>query len=118
MLLLEDKEWSAWSDREIARKCAVSNNFVSSLRPSLSSDDSEKQHTYTDKHGTTTTMNTANIGKSKREPLENESPKAWHGEVGQERRKDEKGRPRNFAESPTKSRLGRQGVGIQYLPPP
>lgn len=31
--LLEDPEWSQWSDGEIARKCAVSQPFVSSLRP-------------------------------------------------------------------------------------
>ena len=39
MTILEDKAWSGWSDREIARKCGVSNNFVSELRPYLSSDD-------------------------------------------------------------------------------
>ena len=30
--MLEDSEWSAWSDREIARQCGVSNTFVSNLR--------------------------------------------------------------------------------------
>lgn len=61
MVLLNDAEWSKWSDREIARRCGVSHNFVSSLRPSLSSDDSEPR-TYTTKHGTVAKMETAKIG--------------------------------------------------------
>ena len=63
LTLLNDAEWAGWSDREIARRAAVSHNFASSLRPasSLSSNDSER--TYTTKHGTVATMNTAAIGK-------------------------------------------------------
>jgi len=65
MRLLEDAEWGQWSDREIARRCGVSHNFVNTTRSSLSSDDSEESdRTYTTKHGTTATMNTSNIGKS------------------------------------------------------
>jgi hypothetical protein len=30
--LLADPEWTAWSDREIARTCIVSNNFISAQR--------------------------------------------------------------------------------------
>ena len=42
--LLRDSEWCQWSDREIARRVGVSNNFVSTLRPqSLSSDDNAPQ---------------------------------------------------------------------------
>jgi DNA adenine methylase len=33
--LLRDEEWSQWSDREIARRCGVSNDFVSRLRKSI-----------------------------------------------------------------------------------
>jgi hypothetical protein len=61
MTLLNDAEWSKWSDREISRRCAVSTDFVSRLRSSLSSDDSDR--TYATKHGTVATMNTAAIGK-------------------------------------------------------
>jgi hypothetical protein len=77
MRLLDDPEWSAWSDREIARRCAVSNQFVSNLRPapSLSTDDSEPvPRTYTTKHGTVATMNTARIGSTPR-PVD--PPPAW-----------------------------------------
>lgn len=35
MRALDDAEWSQWSDREIARRCAVSNQFVSNIRAEL-----------------------------------------------------------------------------------
>jgi hypothetical protein len=63
MTLLEDEHWSKFSDREIARRCGVGNKFVGDVQRSLCSEHSEK--TYTTKHGTVATMNTANIGKSK-----------------------------------------------------
>lgn len=63
--LLADPEWGKWSDREIAKRCCVSNNFVGDMRRSLSSDDSEKEsvrdrpaRTYTTKHGTVAEMKT------------------------------------------------------------
>jgi hypothetical protein len=34
--LLKDEEWKAWSDREIAKKCAVSQPLVSAIRKELS----------------------------------------------------------------------------------
>jgi hypothetical protein len=71
--MLNDSEWQKWSDREIARKCAVGHQMVGSLRPKSSLDDSsseKSQRTYTTKHGTISTMETENIGKSEsvREP--------------------------------------------------
>lgn len=67
MALLNDDEWSQWSDREIARRCAVSDYLVRDIRKSLTaisrSDEGEQPRIYTTKHGTTATMNTANIGK-------------------------------------------------------
>lgn len=66
MMLLNDSEWSRWSDREIARKCGVSHMTVNRIRQeSLSQSDSEPR-TYTTRHGTVATMNTGNIGR--REP--------------------------------------------------
>jgi hypothetical protein len=35
MTLLRDAEWSQWSDREIARRCAVTHPFVATVRASL-----------------------------------------------------------------------------------
>jgi len=62
-MLLEDPEWSKWSDNEIARRCAVSPSTVGTVRRSLSKLDSENARTYTTKHGTISTMSTTNIGK-------------------------------------------------------
>ncbi len=36
--LLADEEWSQWSDREIARRCRVSDKFVAKQRPPVSAD--------------------------------------------------------------------------------
>ena len=74
--LLEDDEWGRWSDNEIARRCQVSQPFVSGLRSSLItiiSDEPADERTYTTKHGTVATMNTANIG-SKFAAAEDEAP--------------------------------------------
>jgi len=61
LVLLNDAEWSAWSDREIAKLCHVSHQMVCNHRPSLSTVDSEKpaERTYTTKHGTEATMDTS-----------------------------------------------------------
>ena len=64
--LIEDPDWSQWSDREIARKAAVSHDFVSRLRRSLATNDGDKKTInvkYTDRWGNESIMNTANIGK-------------------------------------------------------
>jgi hypothetical protein len=67
LTLLNDEEWSRWSDREIARRCAVSHEFVRRLRPesSLSTVDSEAERQFVTKHGTPATMQTAKIGHSR-----------------------------------------------------
>lgn len=38
-VLLEDSEWTGWSDREIARRCGVSHEFVRQVRPQVSTVD-------------------------------------------------------------------------------
>ena len=65
LAMLEDTEWSGWSDNAIAKACHVSHTFVSNLRHVTCNVASEKptEKTYTTKHGTTATMDTANIGK-------------------------------------------------------
>jgi len=69
LMLLQDEEWGKWTAREIARCCAVSHDFVSRLRGSLSSDDSEPaSRTYRDRHGNVTQMDTARIGRRPAEP--------------------------------------------------
>ena len=71
--MLEDEEWSKWSVSKIARQGKVSRPFVYKIMEEnshLLTFTSER--TYTTKHGTTTTMNTTNIGKGK----QTESPPA------------------------------------------
>lgn len=63
--LLNDPEWSAWSDREIGRHCRVDGKTVAALRPAAMTAEfrSEPQaRTYTTRHGTTATMDTSKIG--------------------------------------------------------
>ncbi len=78
--LLDDAEWGAWSDNELARRCAVSVSFVGDVRKAHYSPTivtNPQQRTVTTKHGTTTTMNTANVGK-KATPAEPEKSAAPH----------------------------------------
>jgi hypothetical protein len=62
LTLLNDEEWSAWSDREIARQCAVSQPFVSKLRSSIT-DNVIGERVYQTEHGTFATMDTSGIGR-------------------------------------------------------
>jgi hypothetical protein len=54
-----------WSDREIAKRAAVSHEFVRRLRPvpDVTVNVDSEARTYTTKHGTVAKMNTAAIGK-------------------------------------------------------
>jgi hypothetical protein len=64
--MLEDAEWSRWSDNKIAQQCGVSQPFISSIRSSLITVISDKpERTYTNKQGKPARMKTARIGKSK-----------------------------------------------------
>jgi hypothetical protein len=70
--LLNDPEWAQWSDREIGRRCGVHNETVAARRRVTDGNrQSDPQRpatrTYVDKHGNTSTMNTAGIGR-RREP--------------------------------------------------
>ena len=63
-VILKDEQGRQWSDRDIAKRFGFANSFVSKMRQSLFSENSENpaERTYTTKHGTTAVMNTANIG--------------------------------------------------------
>lgn len=66
MTMLQDDEWKQWSDGEIARQCRVSQPFVSKERRDVTQNVlSEKptERTYTNKHGSQSTMKVAAIGK-------------------------------------------------------
>ena len=56
-------ESSQWSDREIARRCSVNHQTVAKVRRDLTGEIASER-TVTTKHGTVTTMQTANIGSA------------------------------------------------------
>ncbi len=63
LTLLNDAEWSAWSNREIGRRCPVDDKTVAKLRETLTAEIRSDSRIYTTKHGTVAVMNTAAIGK-------------------------------------------------------
>jgi len=71
-MMLSDREWSAWADRDVARRCGVDHKTVANCRASLGNFPSEKpesdtvERTYRTKHGTKAKMNTRNIGRGKK----------------------------------------------------
>jgi hypothetical protein len=77
--LLRDDEWGGWSSNRIAKQCGVSHTFVDKLKSSLATDASEKptERTYTTKYGTTATMNTENIGRTRVEPELDTEETSW-----------------------------------------
>lgn len=67
LTLLNDPEWSQWSDREIARRCFVGNQMVSHLRKSICvnhTDTKLNKERKVQRGKQTYTVNTANIGKT------------------------------------------------------
>ena len=63
--LLNDTEWSQWSNREIARIAGVDEKTVRNLRPELTAENPQSD---TRKGADGRIINTANIGKLKAEP--------------------------------------------------
>lgn len=62
--LLEDSEWSQWSNREIARRCAVSEYMVRAMRPDTAIKSQYDRKFIHPKTGEPTRMNTSNIGNN------------------------------------------------------
>lgn len=67
---LSDAEWSKCSNREIAKRCAVSHPFVAEVRRHLSletlpltASECTPNRTYNARHGTPVGMNKSSIGK-------------------------------------------------------
>ena len=65
MVLLNDPEWSKWSNREIARQCAVSEWMVRDARGSICENLADSSRTVT-RGGTTFQQQTANIGAAQK----------------------------------------------------
>lgn len=70
LTLLNDEEWAKWSDREIARRCAVHHTFVSKLRPASDTGDvASMGRTFIHpKTGSASVMKVENIGRKAVEP--------------------------------------------------
>jgi hypothetical protein len=66
LMLLQDGEWSRYSNNHIAKLCFVSADLVNRLRLSLNDSLSERQRIYQTKHGTISTMDTTNIGRHRK----------------------------------------------------
>ncbi|MDG4650096.1 ParB N-terminal domain-containing protein [Roseibacterium sp. SDUM158017] len=65
-VLLTDSEWSAWSNREIARQCCVSDVFVAKVRADLSANGLQMPTERTvERGGKVYTQDTTKIGKAK-----------------------------------------------------
>lgn len=74
MTLLEDAEWSQWSDREIARRCAVDHKTVTRIRAEHLGNSPDSGVRTVERNGTTYQQNTAKIGaksvkKARQSPL-------------------------------------------------
>lgn len=64
LTLLNDPEWSAWPQKDIAKACGVSREYVSRLGKDVSCDRSQDSSRTVTRNGTTYKQNTANIGAS------------------------------------------------------
>jgi hypothetical protein len=67
-IMLADAEWRTWSDREIARRCGVSQPFVGRIRAELDTDNGYQSSTLRI-GGDGRTIDTAKIGVRDSEPL-------------------------------------------------
>lgn len=66
-VMLEDEEWSQWSDRKIAEQCGLDHKTVGRLRGELSGEFPQIER-LVERNGTVYTINTSNIGQRQPEP--------------------------------------------------
>lgn len=66
MTMLDDLEWSEWTDTTIAKHCNVSSMTVGRIRKSLNLEKDEKK--FINKHGQESTINVTNLGRPAIEP--------------------------------------------------
>jgi hypothetical protein len=103
LTLLEDDEWSSWSDHEIARRCAVNHTTVMRHRASLVQSTSENPRKPTTqknsaarkfktKHGTVATMKTGNINDGRKRSSKTQKPRS-PSEFVEARQNGYRGRP-------------------------
>lgn len=64
-ILLQDAEWSKWSNREIARRCGVSDALVRDVRGSICEKNADGGMRTVERNGTTYTQDTTKIGTTR-----------------------------------------------------
>ena len=67
LMLLEDAEWAAWSNEQIAKQCHVSAPLVADVRGSISKNLEIPETRTVERNGKTYQQNTANIGRKPEE---------------------------------------------------
>lgn len=73
-MLLADPIWSKWSNREIARQCAVSPGLVDQMRQELSAYHRQMDSRLAIRNGTTYEQHITNIGKARRQYIAQNAP--------------------------------------------
>jgi hypothetical protein len=71
--LLEDEEWSKWSDREIARQCEVSHPFVSKMKEKYLETFPDKNRKVS-RNGTEYQVDTSGISESNKDRAKIDNP--------------------------------------------
>ena len=84
--LLRDDDWRNWSNREIGRRCNVSESFVREVKKYLGIDTAHETQYIHPKTGEPTTMQTANIGAK---PVETDEERRQRIRDNDRRMKDE-----------------------------
>ena len=77
LTVLNDAEWSQWSNSEIARRCGVSEITIRRTREGLTSTMSKSEQqprTYKTRHGTVAKMKTGNIGRHRSRGADSPNP--------------------------------------------
>lgn len=118
LTLLNDPEWSKWSDREIARQCDVGNKFVGDVRKSICVPNTDRSERTVQRNGTTYQQNTANIGaSSKAEQTVREAEASVSGPVDSPGPAEEAPALNADQETPasTKPRPARTGLTVEAL---
>ena len=76
-IMLRDEEWSRWSNREIAKRCEVSEFMVRQMRESICDKNADSCKRIAQRQGKTYTLDTANIGEGTTSAQIPESPKLY-----------------------------------------
>ncbi|NMG07196.1 ParB/Srx family N-terminal domain-containing protein [Brasilonema sp. UFV-L1] len=63
-IMLQDEEWSHWSNREIAKRCGVSEFMVRQMRQSICDKNADTKKRTVQRQGKTYTVDTTHIGEA------------------------------------------------------